>query len=80
MADNKNDVRVHIVQKLGSFGETVNGWTRWLCLVQWNGNPAKYDIRSWNEDFSRCSKGLTFDGQEFDKLAEIINDALGCEA
>jgi hypothetical protein len=41
-------------------------------LVSWNGREAKFDIREWNEDHTRMSKGLTFTKEEILKLKEIL--------
>ncbi len=33
-------------------------WTTELNIVSWGGREPKYDIRSWNEDHTKCSKGI----------------------
>ena len=38
-----------IVKNFGSVSESNNGWVKEVNLVSWNGNEAKYDIRSWDD-------------------------------
>ena len=49
-----------------------NGWTKKLNIVSWNHREPKFDIREWNSDHSKMSKGITFTDEE----AEILYMAL----
>lgn len=64
-------ITYEIVKHIGTLRESDSGWTRELNLVAWNDNPAKYDIRDWNEDHTKCGKGLTFTEEEFEKLVSF---------
>lgn len=64
-----------LYKDLGSFGE--GKWQNHLTLVSWFGKEPKYDIRSWNEDMSKCGKGITLDNSELYDLMCLIEDALG---
>lgn len=64
MTERNEDIRVHIVEHIAVLSKDDNGWKKELTLTQWNGNGAKYDIRSWNEDYSRCSRGITLTPDE----------------
>ena len=68
------DVRVHVVEEIAILSEAENGWKKKLTLTQWNGNPAKLDIRSWNEDNSRCSRGLTLTEEEMENLVNAMSE------
>lgn len=35
-----------------------------LNLVKWGDNEPKYDLRRWNEDRSRMTKGITLSKEE----------------
>lgn len=67
------EVSFEIVEELGVLSEGSKGWTKQLNRISWNGNPAKYDIRDWNEDHTKCGKGITLTDEEFEALAELIN-------
>lgn len=47
------------------------GWRKELNLVSYNGKEPVYDIRSWNEDHSKMSKGVTL---TYDELAVMVTD------
>ena len=67
------DISFEIVEELGVLSEGSKGWSKQLNRVAWNGNPAKYDIRDWNEDHTKCGKGITLTIEEFEALAELIS-------
>lgn len=72
--EKSDDIRVHVIEEIAVLSEDDRGWKRKLTLTQWNGNPAKLDIRSWNEDNSRCSRGLTFTDEEMRNLVEAMDE------
>lgn len=51
----------------------TTGMTKELNLVSFNGRPAKYDIRGWDEDHEKMSKGVTLTTEELIELREILN-------
>ena len=53
-----------------------NGWTREVNLVSWNGAEPKVDIRDWNSDHTKMSKGITLTKDEGLLLAHYLNIAL----
>ena len=54
---------------------TKGSWSMELNKVSWNGAPAVYDIRKWNEDHTRMGKGVTLTEKEMDALlACFTND------
>jgi len=61
-----------IEEHLGVLSENANGWTKELNLVSWNDRPAKYDIREWDADHQKMSKGVTLTPDEFEELKEIL--------
>ena len=61
-----------IVRKLGTLSKNKSGWVKALTLTSWHGKPAKLDIRDWNEDYTKCGKGLTFTEDETRALKSIL--------
>lgn len=57
-----------IEEKLLVLSENDKGWTKELNRVSFNGDPAKYDIRSWSPDHTKMGKGITLTNEEFDVL------------
>ena len=67
---------ISIIPPLGresSSSENAKGWTRELNLVSWNEREPKYDIRDWNADHTRMSKGISMTEEEMQKLVELFN-------
>ena len=56
--------------KLGATSE--KGWTTELNMVSWNGEPAKADIRAWNEDHTKMGKGITLTEKQLEDLREYL--------
>ena len=62
-----------IVEKLGALSERdAKGWQMECNVVSWNDGIPKVDIRAWNEDYSRCGKGIRLTDDEAQKLGEIL--------
>lgn len=70
------DIKFEIVENLGVLSTTKKGWRKELNLVSWNEREAKYDLREWNEEHTRMSKGITFTKEEAEVLKNILEDEL----
>lgn len=68
------EIKYDLVERLGVLSTDAKGWTKELNLVSWNERPAKYDMRSWNPDHTRMSKGITFSEDEAQVLLSILQD------
>lgn len=53
-----------------------NKWKKELNIVKWMNNPSKYDIRSWNTDHTKFSKGVTLSTEELHTLKGILEEHL----
>lgn len=61
-----------IVEHLGVLSTAANGWKKELNRVSYNGADPKFDLRSWNEDHTKMSKGITLSVEEFEALRKLI--------
>ncbi|MDY3118734.1 MAG: YdbC family protein [Peptoniphilus sp.] len=61
-----------IVEHLGVLSTAPNGWSKELNRVSYNGADPKFDLRSWSEDHTKMSKGITLSVDEFETLRELI--------
>ena len=52
----KKDITYEINERLGIISEDMNGWTRELNLVSWNGGKAKFDLREWSPEHDKMGK------------------------
>ena len=72
-----NEVTFKIVKFIGVLREANdNGWAREVNLVSWNDAEPKIDIRDWNAEHSKMSKGITLTPTEALVLADKIKGAL----
>ena len=68
------DTNFSVVKDFGGFGD--GKWQFHLALVKWFDNEPKYDVRAWNEDMSKCAKGITLSKEDLYDLYNLIGDAL----
>jgi hypothetical protein len=69
------NVTCDIVQSLCVLSARNDEWSLEFNLVKWNDNKPKYDIRPWNNDHTRCGKGITLSEDELKKLVAYCNEA-----
>lgn len=67
------EITYEITKELGVISEDAKGWTKELNLISWNEREPKFDIRSWNPDHTRMSKGISLTEEEMEKLMELFN-------
>ena len=70
-----NNVSFEIVERLVVLKDRKPAWDLELNLVAWNDGEPKYDIREWNEEHTRCGKGVTLGLEELQKLVKYCEDA-----
>lgn len=71
----EENTKYKVIEKCGVIGERSGGYTLELRFVEWNGNPAKYDLRPWkvkDDGTEICGKGITLTGEELEALGELI--------
>ena len=71
-----NDITYEIRRRCGVIATEKSGWTRELNIVSWNGGEPKYDVRSWNEDHTRMTRGITLTYEEAANLAVLLKAAV----
>lgn len=79
----KKEFTFEIKEQIGVIYSTIRGrksgdaWTKEVNLVAWNGNPAKIDIRDWDEDHERMGKGIALTKAEAEELMKILQEYFG---
>lgn len=53
------------------------GWTKEANVVAWNDGAEKLDIRDWNPDHSKMSRGVTLSEDEARILSKALIEVLG---
>lgn len=69
------EVKFEIVKHLCVLKDRKPAWDLELNIISWNGNEPKYDIREWNEDHTRCGKGITMDLDTLKNLVKYCEEA-----
>lgn len=69
-----SDFKFEITEHLGTLSESAKGWTKELNKVSFNDRPAKYDLREWDLDHQKMSKGVTLNDEEMEILSKILKD------
>ncbi|UUX33195.1 YdbC family protein [Fundicoccus culcitae] len=68
------NIEFEIKEHLGVLSENNKGWTKELTLTSWNNRQPSFDIRSWDPDYQKMSKGLTFTQEELVALRDLLNE------
>ena len=68
------DFKYEILDNVGVFFNSKNGWTKEINIISWNGAEGNVDIRSWSPDHSRMGKGISLTVEEFKALKELMNE------
>lgn len=69
-----SDFKFEITEHLGTLSESAKGWNKELNKVSFNDRPAKYDLREWDPDHQKMSKGVTLNDEEMEILSKILKD------
>ena len=74
MANTRDTVTFEILEHLVTFGERKDsGWTKEANIVCWNGGVPKLDIREWDPDHERMSRGVTLLEAEAEDLTKVLS-------
>lgn len=67
------DITYNVEKKIGVIGDS-GVWETQVNLISWNHASAKFDIRKWNTETGKMSKGISLSENEIRALAELITD------
>ncbi|MDY6065115.1 MAG: PC4/YdbC family ssDNA-binding protein [Finegoldia sp.] len=70
------EFKFEIIENLGRLSTKSNNWTKELNIVKWSDYEPKYDIREWNPDHTRMSKGVTFTEEEIRILHSLLEEEI----
>ena len=68
-----NDFSYKIIRNITTISQRGN-WALELNLVSWDGRPATFDLRKWNEDHTKMSKGISLPRDEVKALGKFLID------
>ena len=67
----ERNIVFEIKEHLGVLARYQTGWTKELNLISWNGQAPKFDIRDWDEEHERMSRGVTLRPQEIARMIDL---------
>ncbi len=67
-------IKFEIIKHIGVLSENVKGWKKEINLISWNDREPKYDIRDWDPEHEKMSKGITLSEDELDQLFIIMKE------
>ena len=66
-----------LIEVLHQFPKAENTvYRKELCVIDWFGNGPKYDLRGWNEDRTKMTKGISLTEEELKELVEAAEEFL----
>lgn len=68
-----------IVEHMGVIGRSNNGWQKEINMVSWRGAQPKLDIRDWDEEHERMSRGITLHRDEAVAALRVLLKYYGSE-
>lgn len=76
-AEKKEEFTFSIEQELGVIKTNPeSGWSTEVNVVSWNGREPKIDIRSWDPEHKKMSKGITLTEEEALLVCDLIKSAI----
>lgn len=71
-------VTYNIVSNIAVIGRRTDyygqEWTKEINLVSWNGKEPKIDIREWDKDHAKMSRGITLTKEEAESLTMALHN------
>ena len=61
--DKRDPVTYEIIEHIGRLSTGSSGWSREVNIVAWNGRQARLDIRDWDPDHKKMSRGIGLNGR-----------------
>lgn len=69
-----DEVTYKMQAHIGTIGTSRNGWTREVNIISWNGQEPGLDIRSWNPEHSKMSRGVNLNQEECSQLQALLQE------
>ena len=68
-----NDFSYKIIRNITTISQRGN-WALELNLISWDGRPATFDLRKWNDDHTKMSKGISLTRDEVKARGKCLID------
>lgn len=68
----RKEIAYKVHNHCGVLKHGTKGWSRQVNLVQWTDTPVLLDVRDWNYDQTKYTKGITMTRDEAVRLRDIL--------
>ena len=68
-----NNFSYKIVRNITTISQRGN-WALELNLISWDGRPATFDLRKWNDDHTKMSTGISLTRDGVKALGKFLID------
>lgn len=68
----RDPVTYEIIDHIGKLSTSSSGWSREVNIVAWNGRQGRLDIRDWDPEHQKMSRGIGLNGTEVTILKDLL--------
>ena len=72
--DSHEEFRYEIINHIGVLGTNNSGWSKEINIVKWNDANPKIDIREWDQNHEKMSRGTSLNFSEAENLRNCLSD------
>lgn len=73
--ENSNvNFKYEILNHIGILSQNTTGWNKEVNIVKWNDASPKIDIRDWDSEHKKMSRGISLNINEVRKLNELFEE------
>ena len=72
--DGADEFRFEILNHIGILSTANSGWSKEINIVRWNDAHPKIDIREWDGEHEKMSRGASLNVKEAEKLRDLLAD------
>lgn len=70
----RDPVTFEIIEHIGKLSTSSSGWSREVNIVAWNGRQGRLDIRDWDPEHQKMSRGIGLNGTEVSVLRNLLQN------
>ena len=67
-------INFEIFNVLGTLSEDKDGWKKQLTCTSWGKYNPKFDLLSWDSEYTGMKKGITLNLEEIIALRDLLNE------
>lgn len=72
--EGNDEFRYEILNHIGILATANSGWSKEVNIVKWNDAHPKIDIREWDVEHEKMSRGASLNVKEAEKLRDLLDN------